>query len=100
MDELKVVGRIPRLTALLLVTATVILAIAIAYVVGAEQGVNSQRPHIFELLRKANPDVLINQLPYMHPLRNVLFAFTLVIGTCWMTLFITVSLQAMRKAFY
>jgi len=41
MDELKVVGRIPRLTALLLVTATVILAIAIAYVVGAEQGVNS-----------------------------------------------------------
>ena len=93
-------GKILRLTGLFLAIATVILAIAIAYVVGVEQGVNSQRPHILELLRKADSDVLINLLPYMYPLRNVLFAFALVIGTCWMTLLITVSLQAMRKVFY
>jgi hypothetical protein len=88
-----------RLITGLVVIGTVVLTIAVAYVAGVEQGVNSQQPEISELYRKLDPDVLINPLPYMHPLRNFLFGSALFIGICWIALLITTSLQAKKKIF-
>jgi hypothetical protein len=69
-----------------LTIATAVLAMATAYVVGVEQDVNSQQPEITEF-RQLNPDVLINPLPYTHPLRNVLYGYAVSIGICWIALF-------------
>jgi hypothetical protein len=93
-------GKMLRLMAVFLAIGTVVLTIAVAYVVGVEQGVNSQQPEIAELYRKLNPDVLINWLPYMHPLRNFLFGSALFIGICWIAFFIAISLQAKKKGFF
>lgn len=79
---------------------TVVLTIAVAYAVGVEQGVNSQQPSIVELFRKLNPDVLINPIPYMHPLRNALFGSALFVRICWIVLFIALALQAKKQGFY
>jgi hypothetical protein len=89
-----------RLIAGLLAIGTVVLTIAIVYVAGVEQGVNSQQPQIAELYRRLNPDVLMNPLPYMHPLRDFLFGSALFIGICWIAFFITISLRAKKKEFF
>ena len=86
-----------RLIVGFLTIGTAVLTIAAAYVVGAEQGVNSQQPTIVELFRKLNPDVLINPLPYMHPLRNVLFGSALSIGICWIALLIAMFLKTKKE---
>jgi hypothetical protein len=86
-----------KLMAGFLAIATVFLAMATVYVIGIEQGVNSQQPEIAELYRKLNPDVLINPLPYIHPLRNFLFGSALFIGSCWIAFITTISLQAKKK---
>jgi hypothetical protein len=89
-------GKMLRLIAVFLAIGTVVLTIAAFYVAGVEQGVNSQWPEIAELYRKLNPDVLINWVPYMHPLRNFLFGSSLFIGICWIAFFINISLHAKR----
>lgn len=89
--------KIFKLIAGFLTIATVVLTITIAYVVGVEQGVNSQQPTIVELFRKLNPDILINLLPYMHPLRNVLFGAAFSVGICWIALFIATFLHKQRR---
>jgi len=93
-------GKMLRLIAGLLAIGTVVLTIAIVYVAGVEQGVNSQQPQIAELYRRLNPDVLMNPLPYMHPLRDFLFGSALFIGICWIAFFITISLRAKKKEFF
>lgn len=93
-------GKMFRLIAGLLAMGTVVLTIAVAYAVGVEQGVNSQQPSIVELFRKLNPDVLINPIPYMHPLRNALFGSALFVRICWIVLFIALALQAKKQGFY
>jgi hypothetical protein len=85
-----------RLMAVFLAIGTVVLTMAVFYVAGVEQGVNSKQPEIAELYRKLNPDVLINWLPYMHPLRNFLFGSAFLIGICWIAFFIIISLQAKK----
>jgi hypothetical protein len=92
-------GKMLRLMAVFLTIGTVVLTMAVAYVAGVEQGVNSQQPEIAELYRKLNPDVLINWLPYMHPLRNFLFSSALGIGICWIAFFCTISLQGKKQRF-
>jgi len=91
LDEFKPMGKMLRLIAGLLAIATIVLTIAVAYVAGVEQGVNSKQPEIAELYRKLNPDVLMNLLPYMHPLRNFLFGSALFIGICWIVFLITIA---------
>jgi hypothetical protein len=93
-------GKMLRLIGGLLAMGTVVLAIAVAYVTGVEQGINSQQPDIAELYRRLNPDVFINPLPYMHPMRNFLFGSAILIGICWIVLFITLSLQGKEKGFF
>jgi hypothetical protein len=93
-------GKKLRLMAGLLAIATVVLTIAVFYVAGVEQGVNSQQSEIAKLYGKLNPDVLINPIPYMHPLRNFLFGSALFIGICWIAFSITISLQAKKKKFF
>jgi hypothetical protein len=78
-------GKMLRLMAVFLAIGTVVWAMAVVYVVGVEQGVNS---------------VLLNWLPYMHPLRNFLFGSALFIGICWIAFFIATSLQAKKKGFF
>jgi hypothetical protein len=82
-------GKMLKLMAVFLAIGTVVLTIAVVYVTGVEQGVNSQQPEIAELYKKLNPDVLIDWLPYMHPLRNFLFGSALFIGICWIAFFIS-----------
>lgn len=72
-----------------LTVATVVLAIVAAYVIGVEQGVNSQQWRIKELLEELHPGFIVDFFPWMHPLRNALFASTLFIGICWI-LFVVV----------
>jgi len=84
--------------AVFLVIGTVVLTTAVVYVAGVEQGVNSQHPEIAELYRKLNPDVLINWLPYMHPLKNSLLGSAVFTGICWIVFFIAISLQAKKRA--
>ncbi len=100
MDGLKAVDKMLRLMVVFLAIGTVVLTMAVAYVAGVEQGVNSQQPEIVELYRKLNPDVLINWLPYMHPLRNFLFGSALFIGICWIAFFITIPLQGKKQRFF
>ena len=88
-----------RLMAVFLAIGTVVLTMALVYVAGVEQGVNSQQPEIAELYRKLTPDVLINWLPYMHPLRNFLFGSALFLGIFWIVFFMAISLQAKKKGF-
>jgi len=71
------------------------LTMAVVYMIGVEQGVNSQQSEIAELYGKLNHDVLINPIPYVHPFRNVILGFAIFIGICW-TVFITVSLPAKK----
>lgn len=74
-----------------LTVATVVLAIVAAYVIGVEQGVNSQQWRIKELLEELHPGLIVDFLPWMHPLRDALFGSTLIIGICWI-LFVVVGL--------
>jgi hypothetical protein len=85
-----------RVVVTILTIATVTLAIAAAYVIDVEQGVNSQQPQIIEVFRKLNPDVLLNPIPWIHPLKNAIFGSTLFIGVCWITI-ATISLQKKIK---
>jgi hypothetical protein len=89
-----------KLMAVFLAIGTVVLTIAVAYVIGVEQGVNSQQTEIAELYKQLNPDVLIDWLPYMHPLRNFLFGSALFIGICWIALFIAGYFHNELKARY
>jgi len=66
-----------------LTVATLILGMAIAYILGVEEGINSQLYHIKILEEQAHPGLIIDYFSYFHPLRNALFATGSVLITCW-----------------
>jgi hypothetical protein len=66
-----------------LILATFIYAITLAYVIGFERGVNSQRPIIEQLNRELHPDLRISFIPYLHPMRNLLFGTGAILALCW-----------------
>ena len=67
----------------ILIVATAIQAIAIAYVLGFEHGVNSQQPHIQELYRELHPDLQVSVFTWPPPLRNALFGTSVILAICW-----------------
>ena len=81
----------------ILTAATVIQLLAVAYVVGVEEGVNSQQYTIKTLTERLSPGPgIIDFLPYIHPLRNTLFVSSLIIVFCWL-LVAVVALLRNRK---
>jgi len=66
-----------------LTIATLILGMAIAYIHGVEEGINSQLYHIKILEEQLNPGLIIDYFSYFHPLRNALFATGSVLTLCW-----------------
>jgi hypothetical protein len=81
----------------ILIMATVIQAIAIAYVLGFEQGVNSQQPHIQELYRELNPDLLVDFFIWLHPLRNTLFGTSIILALCWAFVLLSILQRKLSK---
>jgi hypothetical protein len=81
----------------ILIVATVIQAIAIAYVLGFEQGVNSQQPHIQELYRELNPDLLVDFFIWLHPLRNTLFGTSIILALCWAFVLLSILQRKLSK---
>jgi len=76
-----------------LTIATLILAMAIAYIHGVEEGINSQLYHIKILEEQAYPGLIIDYLPYLHPFRNALFGTGFFLTLCW----ISVAAIVLRK---
>ena len=81
----------------ILIVATVIQAIAIAYVLGFEQGVNSQQPHIQELYRELNPDLPVDFFIWLHPLRNTLFGISIILALCWAFVLLSILQRKLSK---
>lgn len=79
-----------------LTVATVIQLLVVAYVVGVEEGVNSQLYAIKTLREQLSPGLIIDFMPYIHPLRNTLFVSSLIIAFCWL-LVTVVALPRSRK---
>jgi len=68
-----------------LTIVTLILAMAIAYIHGVEEGINSQLYHIKILREQAYPGTIIDYLPYLHPFRNALFVTGFFLTLCWIS---------------
>jgi len=68
-----------------LTIATLTLAMAIAYIHGVEEGINSQLYHIKILEEQAYPGRIIDYLPYLHPFRNALFGTGFFLTLCWIS---------------
>jgi hypothetical protein len=66
-----------------LTISTLILTIAIAYIHGVEEGINSQQYRIKMLEEQLHPGLIIDYLPYLHPLRNALFGIGFFLILCW-----------------
>jgi len=81
----------------ILILATVIQAIAIAYVLGFEQGVNSQQPYIQELYRELHPDLLVDFFIWLHPLRNTLFGTSIILALCWIFVLLSILQRKLSK---
>jgi hypothetical protein len=73
--------------------ATLILAMAIAYIHGVEEGINSQLYHVKILEEQVYPGLIIDYLPYLHPFRNALFGSGFFLTLCW----ISVAAIVLRK---
>jgi len=86
----------------ILTAATVIQLLAVAYVLGVEQGVDSQQYTIKTLTERLSPGLIIDFLPYIHPLRNTLFVSSLIIAFCWLLLAVVAlpPARAKTKLFY
>ena len=81
----------------ILIVATFIQAIAIAYVLGFEHGVNSQQPHIQELYRELHPDLWITFSMRLHPLRNALFGTSVILAVCWAFVLLSILQRRFHK---
>lgn len=66
-----------------LTIATFILAITAAYIHGIAEGINSQLYRIKMLEEQLHPGLIIDYLPYLHPLRNALFGIVFFLTLCW-----------------
>lgn len=79
----------------ILTAATVIQLLVVAYVVGVEEGVNSQQYTIKTLTEQLTGHI-IDFLPYIHPLRNTLFTSSLIIASCWLLVAVVALLRNRR----
>ncbi len=86
-------SRIFRIIVLVLVVATVILAIAIAYVRGVMEGVRSQQWRIKELIEELHPGIIVDPGLVTHPLYPPLMSTFLLLGACW----IVIAIKALTK---
>jgi len=78
--------RIFRMIIMVLAVATVILAIAMAYVYGMAVGVHSRRWCLYELDECRNPNRNIDYLPWRHPLMQPLQNIAFIFGVCWIAI--------------
>jgi len=76
--------------------ATVILAIAMAYVYGMTAGAHSQRWCLYELDECRNPNRKIDYGPWRHPLMQPLQNIAFIFGVCWISIAV-IALQEKRK---
>ena len=81
----------------LLIVATLIQALALAYVLGFEHGVNSQQPIIQQLYRELYPDLLVDFFIWLHPLRNTLFGISMILTVCWAFVLLSIMQRRLSK---
>ena len=88
-------GKMFRITVEVFTIATVILAIAIAYVFGEMRGVLSQRPLIKELMEELNGLITDFGL-WVHPLWYPLLVIAFILGACWIVI-VVIALTGKKK---
>ena len=89
-------SKIFRTTVQVFTVATVILAIAIAYIFGEMRGVLSQRPRIKELMEELHPGHVTFGL-YVHPLWYPLLSIAFIFGACWIVIAVIALTQKRKK---
>ena len=90
-------NRLFKMVVAILILVTVIQAIAVAYVLGFEHGVNSQQPIIQQLYRELNPDLLVDFFIWLHPLRNTLFGTSIILALCWTFVLLSILQRKLSK---
>ena len=90
-------SKIFRTTVQVFTVATVILAIAIAYVLGEMSGELSQRLRIIELEEELHPGLLIDPYLYEHPLWHPLLTIAFIFGACWIVIAVIALTQKRKK---
>jgi hypothetical protein len=80
-----------------LTIATLVLAMAIAYIHGVEEGTNSQIYHIKVLEEQLHPGLIIDYLPYLHLFRNALFGTGFFLTLCWISVVAIVLVKRKPK---
>ena len=90
-------SKIFRTTVQVFTVATVILAIAIAYVLGEIGGVLSQRPRIIELIEELHPSLHVDLGLYEHPLWHPLLTIAFIFGACWIVIAVIALTQKRKK---
>ena len=90
-------NRLFKAVVAILILATVIQAIAMAYVLGYGHGVNSQQPHIEELYRELHPDLWVTFAMRLHPLRNSLFGTSIILALCWIFVLLSILQRRLSK---
>ena len=78
-------------------TASVILAIAIAYAFGVMKGVNSQQWRIKELLEELHDGLIVDFLSWVHPLWYPLLSVAFIFGVCWIIIAVIVVQKKRNK---
>jgi len=90
-------NRLFKAVVAILILATVIQAIAMAYVLGYGHGVNSQQPHIEELYRELHPDLQVSFFTWPPPLRNALFGTSIILAICWAFVLLSIPQRRLSK---
>ena len=90
-------NRVFKAIVVVLVVATFIQAIALAYVLGFEHGVKSRQPIIQRLCRELNPDLMVDFFTWLHPLRNTLFGTSMILALCWASVLLSIMQRKLCK---
>lgn len=90
-------GRLFKAIVAVLIVATFIQALALAYVLGFEHGVNSQQPIIRQLYRELYPDLLFDFFIWLHPLRSTLFGTSMILAVCWAFVLLSIMQRRLSK---
>ena len=90
-------SKIFRTTVQVFTVATVILAMAIAYVLGEIEGVLSERLRNIELMNKLHPYIHVDPELYEHPLWHPLLTIAFIFGACWIVIAVIALTQKRKK---
>lgn len=82
----------------LLVAASVIYAVVFAYVLGVEEGMNSQLHRIKELETQINPLFATMHGTYTHPLRGALNCPSFVLVISWYSILLPLLVGRLRRS--